>query len=174
MMKLRDLFRMLLWACMPLYFGNEADRSKNNQTVTTTDQSQILAAGGVAARDGGIVQITTTDQGAIASAADTINSAVSEAFTFGARGQQVIGDNFGQLLSAQSTGLAGFMDSLDDLLGFATLAQQTAQQATESTSQLVATAYQGASDSASGNRTLILVGMAVVGVLSVALIFRKS
>ena len=148
-------------------FGNKADKSKTSQTVNTHDESQIVGAGGLAARDGGTVNQTTTvlnteiDAGAINAGAGLGIAAIkaNEA-------------SFGNLLEAHSDGLSGFLGSLDTMLGFATDSQKAAARSTKEATSLVAAAYQGSQDSSDGNRTVVLVGLSVVGLVAALMIFK--
>jgi len=164
---IRRLLELFLWACLPLYFGNKADHSKNAQTTNVNDSSQILAAGGLAARDGGVINISETDMGAVKAATESLTTTTAKAFDFAGKGLT-------DLLSTQGAGLSGFMDAFDSLLGFATETQETAQLATKQNTALVGEAYQGARDSVDGNRTLMLVGLSIVGVVAVSMLFRKG
>ena len=187
----RDLF---LWALAPLCFGNKSDHSKNSQVTNVDDSSLILANGGVAARDGGVVNITDGNAMALATSAlttglggafdlvgrsnanalEAMNRSGSAAFEFAGKSNANALTYASNVLDAQSSGLSGFMDGFTELLGFAGATQKTAQGATAANSALVSQAYQDATDSSTGNRTLLLVCVGVVGVVAFAMIFRKG
>lgn len=158
------------------HFGNKADKSKTSQHVETDDSSQIVGEGGAAARDGGTVNtttlITSTDQGALAAAVDLGSVAVRSGTDLGKLSLTTASTNYTNLLEAHSDGLSGFLGSLDSMLGFATKAQSAAALSTKEASSLVAAAYQGSQDSADGNRTVVLVGLTVVGVIAAAMIYK--
>lgn len=145
-------------------FGNKADKSKTSQTVNTHDESQIVGAGGLAVRDGDLNQttiISSTDHGAIAGGVDIALGALDTSAA-----------NYTALLEAHSSGLSGFLGSLDNLLGFAVDSQKSAALSTKEATSLVAAAYQGSQDSSDGNRTVVLVGLSVVGLIAVVMLFK--
>lgn len=146
-------------------FGNKADHSKTTQNVSTDDSSQITGAGGTSARDGGSVTtiVNQLDQGSIGGAIGLAKTTIDSSST-----------NYARLLDAHSSGLGDFLGSLDSMLGWATDSQKLAALSTKEASSLVASAYQGSQDSADGNRTIVLVGLSVVGLIAVMMLFKEA
>lgn len=149
------------------HFGNKADQSKTSQHVETDDSSQIGGAGSLIARDGG-----TANQSTTLFNSTTDLGAIEAGLMLGSEAIEANQSSFSELLSSHSEGLTGFLGSLDSMLGFASDSQKAAALSTKEATSLVAAAYQGSQDSSDGNRTVVLVGLSVVGLIAAAMIFK--
>lgn len=79
-----------------------------------------------------------------------------------------------QAFASNADALGFVRETFADAVGLARGAMQQAQQSASTAADTAGAAYAAASSSATGNKTLIVAGMAVVGLAAVALIFRKG
>lgn len=138
-------------AC-PHFGGDSSSASTTQSTTNNTDKRQVLDGGavGVSNDGGGTISLALTDQGAVRGGLDTANRALASNAT-----------NFEHLLSAADALYSKTQSSLDANVKLAGTLAGTAQ-----------TAYADAANQASGNKSLIMVAIVVVGVVA-ALAFGK-
>ncbi|AMP00158.1 hypothetical protein CAter10_2512 [Collimonas arenae] len=176
------------FAWMPLRLGGDSSSSQTTSPVTTTttnvtsqdrrnvasENAQAISGNNSLAVRNDTTTINMTDGGSVKAALDGITTLGSKAIDLGQfsvggaidtvkavaqNNQQTIQDVFDL---AKQTG-ANSLTSAAQTMGLAT-----------STAQLAADAYKNASDSSTGNRTLLLVGMGVIGVAAVAMMMHKG
>jgi hypothetical protein len=129
---------------------NSTSNTNTNVNLSTTDYGSVKAS-----LDG----MTTLGSKAIDLGQFSVGGAIDTVKAVAQNNQATINDVFDL---AKSTG-ANALTSAAQTIGLA-----------NSTAQLAASAYQNASDSSTGNRTLLLTGMAVIGAVAVAMMMHKG
>jgi hypothetical protein len=154
-----------------LYIGGDSssDASTNTTNYTTTNVTDIdrRAVASEQAQsitgDNNIVTHISTDNGAVAKAIDLGQFSVGAAF---------------DSLKAQAAGnlatIAGVFDLAKQYGANAQTSSGAVMDLAKSTAQIAADAYKNSADVSSSNRTIILVGLAVIGVVGIALVRKKG
>jgi hypothetical protein len=164
-------------------FGSS--RTSNTTNLSVDNSTDVLDQSGNSGAIGRGNTVITSDQGAITAAGQIAQSALSGAFgTFGALNDSMrslsdrafwSADNFADLTR----------DSYSDSLGFADRTQSRAMSSIDTVARTlevsadaqrrsVADAYATAQDSATGNRTLMFVALAVVGAIGIAAFMSRQ
>lgn len=177
-------WKTLLCGFLPLYLGGDSSSDASTKTqYTTTNQISTSDKRAVASENANAItgdnnfivrNTSTTDFGSVAKALDAVTQTGARAIDLGqfAVGgavdvlkQQTAGNltTMGQIINLAESYGANAQTNSKDVMGLAT-----------STAQIAADAYKNQADSASGNRTIILTGLAVVGAIGAAIAFRQG
>lgn len=142
---------------MGLFSSQKNSTTENKTTNNYADNRSVIDAGGGVVGSGNVLNITDgeTSRAALAFAAGT-QEGVS-GFNLAALERTF---NMAGLAAANSQKSSG------ELLGFA-------REAVGGATAAVGEAYKTATDTGSGNRTLILAGLAVVGVAAAVFLFKR-
>ena len=180
--------RFLFAACLPLYFGRDFTGGDSKQDNTANDNRVVNDVSGGGIQSQGSVSILTTDHGAVQAATTATTGALrlaSESLTTGA-------DTFARSLNFARANTADTFDAVrgvlsdsrantsqvfgtvSNLLGFARDTLSTNNMTNRLATTAVQEAFTTAKDSADGNRTLILTGYILVGVVAVTMFYRRK
>lgn len=151
-------------AC-PCFGGDSSSANATNNTTNNTDARKVFDASGAAGNslildiggNGNALSVMTTDYGAISGAVDIAKTGISGAVDISKTALNTNANNVETLMSAAEHLFTQQQASLDSNITLTKALAGTAQQA-----------YSDATSQASGQKNLILVGVAVVGIVAFA------
>lgn len=174
----------------PCFGGDSSSSGGNTNTQTSnTDKRQVLDQGaiGFSLDQGAVASLTsnsntstttnlwstTTDAGALAAGADIAKKALAGAFSLGDTTVSGGFDLANRVVSNNSTDLNHLLSAFDSLYSKTLDSLDANVKLTGSLASTAQTAYADASNQASGNKSLVLAAIVVVGIVA-AFAFGKK
>lgn len=154
--------------------STRTDATTNNN-ISTSDKRAVASenADAITGNNNSVTRIST-DFGSVGKALDAVSQTGAKAIDLG---QFAVGGAIDVLKQQTSNNLSSISQVIDLAKNYGANAQTNSKDVMNlatSTATIAADAYKNQADSASGNRTIILVGLAVVGVIGVAIAWHKG